>query len=100
MSDYSRHISWLARCTDRGAYGITAGDSLHCGFHDYNQLHPCPNGLPIDTRQPQDVQPWRDRVEKAKRDIENWNTEILMESVEWTDEDLKELLRIGAVADG
>lgn len=73
---------------------------MHCGFYDYNQPHPCPNGLPTDTREPQDCEPWRDRVESAKRFIEQWNATIEMESVEWTDQDLQDLLRIGADADG
>jgi hypothetical protein len=70
MSEYSRFLSWDARCRDRGSYGMTAGDSMHLGLRDYNQPYPCPNGLPLDARQPGDCEHWRRRVEKAKRDIE------------------------------
>lgn len=52
------------------AHGMTAGDSMHLGLRDYVEPYPCPNGLPIDMRKPGDCEPWRKRVEKAKRDIE------------------------------
>jgi hypothetical protein len=75
LSDYSRFLAWDRRCIDRGSYGMTHGDGHHLGFRDYNQPYPCPNGLPIDTRQPGDCEHWRQRVEKAKRDIERWNSD-------------------------
>ena len=49
---------------------MTHGDGHHLGLRDYNQPYPCPNGLPIDLRQPRDCEHWRQRVTKAKRDIE------------------------------
>jgi hypothetical protein len=42
---------------------------------DYNQPYPCPNGLPIDTRQPADCEHWRRRVDKARQFIGEWNSE-------------------------
>lgn len=70
MSEYSRFLAWDRRCIDRGSYGMTSGDSMHLGLRDYNQPYPCPNGLPLDKREPADCEHWRRRVEKAKRDIE------------------------------
>jgi hypothetical protein len=70
MSEYSQFIAWAARCTDRPGYGMTPGDTVHLGLRDYNEPYPCPNGLPIDTRQPGDCEHWRRLVEKARRDIE------------------------------
>lgn len=37
---------------------------------DYSELYPCPNGLPIDYRKPSECEPWLERVERARRDIE------------------------------
>jgi hypothetical protein len=75
MSDYSRFISWDARCTDRGGYGMTPGDTLHLGLRDYNEMYPCPNGLPVQTGGPQKSEAWQKRLAKAKQFIEQWNTE-------------------------
>jgi hypothetical protein len=64
---------------------MTSGDSRYLGLTDYNQPYPCPNGLPIDLRQPADCEHWRRRVDKARRDIERWNSdqrvELLAETV-------------------
>ena len=79
MSEYSRHVGWEASCADRGAYGMTAGDSFWQGMRDYNQSRPCPNGLPIDMRLPGECEHWRRRIEKAKRDIETWNRDIAIQ---------------------
>jgi hypothetical protein len=70
MSEYSHFVAWDARCRDCGSYGMTSGDSRYLGLTDYNQPYPCPNGLPIDLRQPGNCEHWRRRVDKAKRDIE------------------------------
>ena len=91
MSDYSRYLTWDRRCRDRGAFGMTAGDSLYLGLRDFNEPYPCPNGMPLDTRKPGDCEHWRRRVAKAKRDIEDWNRDIAItraaEAI--TDEDLE-----------
>jgi hypothetical protein len=79
MSDYSRFIAWDARCADRGGYGMTPGDTMRLGLRDYNEMYPCPNGLPVQTGGPQKSEAWRKRVEKAKRDIEQWNAEQRVE---------------------
>jgi len=78
VSDYSKFVAWSARCQDCGGYGMTPGDTMHLGLRDYNAPYPCPNGLPIDTRLPGDCEPWRQKVEKAKRDIERWNREVMV----------------------
>ena len=79
MSEYSRFLSWDRRCSDRGSFGMTAGDSMHLGARDYNQPYPCPNGLPIDMRLLGECEHWRRRIEKAKRDIETWNRDIAIQ---------------------
>jgi hypothetical protein len=75
MSKSAHFVAWDARCRDRGSYGMTAGDSLHLGLRDYNEPYPCPNGLPLDLRQPGDCEHWRRRVAKARRFIGEWNSE-------------------------
>ena len=57
------------------AHGVTAGDTYWLGLRDYVPPYPCPNGLPIDHRQPADVPAWNDRVAKAMRDIEKHKSE-------------------------
>jgi hypothetical protein len=99
MSDYSRFIAWDRRCMDRGSYGMTHGDGHHLGLRDYNQPYPCPNGLPIDTRKPGDCEHWRQRVAKAKQDIDLFDREMKLASVVWTDADVNELAAIGAMID-
>jgi hypothetical protein len=42
---------------------------MHCGLGDYVSLRPCPNGLPIDTREPGETEWGRERVVMARRDI-------------------------------
>jgi hypothetical protein len=79
MSDYSRFVSWDARCADRGGYGMTPGDTMHLGLRDYNEMYPCPNGLPVQTGGPQASGAWQKRLAKAKQFIEQWNTEQRVE---------------------
>jgi hypothetical protein len=79
VSEYSRFLAWDRRCIDRGSYGMTSGDSMALGLRDYNQPYPCPNGLPIDTRQPGECEHWRKLVSKAKQDIERWNSDQRVE---------------------
>ena len=97
MSEYSKFYAWDRRCSDRGSFGMTAGDSMHLGARDYNQPYPCPNGLPIDMRLPGECEHWRKRIEKAKRDIDLFDREKKLASVVWTDADVTELAEIGAV---
>jgi hypothetical protein len=97
VSEYSRFLTWDRRCSDRGSFGMTAGDSMHLGARDYNQPYPCPNGLPIDMRMPGECEHWRRRIEKAKRDIDLFDREKKLASVVWTDADVTELAEIGAM---
>ena len=97
MSEYSKFYAWDRRCSDRGSFGMTAGDSMHLGARDYNQPYPCPNGLPIDMRLPGECEHWRRRIEKAKRDIDLFDREKKLASVVWTDADVTELAEIGAM---
>ena len=99
MSSVAAFIRWDARCRNMPAHGATAGDTYHLGLRDYVEMYPCPNGLPIDHRQPADVPAWNDRVAKAKRDIDRHKREQAMELVEWTDSDRSELLSIARELD-
>jgi hypothetical protein len=74
VSDYSRFIAWDARCTARGGYGMSPGDTMHLGLRDYNEMYPCPNGLPVQTGGPQASEALQKRLEKAKQFIEQWNS--------------------------
>ena len=97
MSEYSKFYAWDRRCSDRGSFGMTSGDSMHLGLRDYNQPYPCPNGLPIDMRLPGECEHWRKRIEKARRDIDLFDREKKLASVVWTDADVTELAEIGAM---
>ena len=99
MSEYSKFYAWDRRCSDRGSFGMTAGDSMHLGLRDYNQPYPCPNGLPLDMRLPGECEHWRKRIGKAKRDIDLFDREKKLASVVWTDADVAELAEIGAMID-
>lgn len=76
MSSVAAFIRWDSRTRNMPAHGATTGDTYHLGLRDYVEMYPCPNGLPIDHRQPADVPAWNDRVAKAKRDIENHRQKI------------------------
>jgi len=75
MSIVAAWIRWESRCRSMPAHGMTAGDTYYLGLRDYVEHYPCPNGLPIDYRQPADVPAWNDRVAKARRDIEKHKSE-------------------------
>ena len=75
MSDYAKFLRWDRSCSDRPGYGMTPGDTLHGGLRDYNETHPCPNGLPVQTGGPRTSPAWRQRVKRARRFVEEWNSE-------------------------
>ena len=97
MNIVAAWIRWESRCRSMPAHGMTASDTYYLGLRDYVEHYPCPNGLPIDHRQPADVPAWNDRVAKAKRDIEKHRSEqrvqLLAEDI--TDETI--LLEIEAI---
>lgn len=96
MSEYSNFLRWDRSCSDRPGYGMTPGDTMHLGLRDYNETHPCPNGLSVQTGGPQVSPAWRERVDRARRFIEQWNSEqrvvSLAESI--TDEQLDLFLEL------
>ncbi len=75
MSSLAAFIRWDSRCRNMPSHGVTAGDTHYLGLRDYVEMYPCPNGLPIDHRQPADVPAWNERVARAKRDIETHKSE-------------------------
>jgi hypothetical protein len=72
VSQYTDFLRWQSGCRSFFSvdHGCTAGDSYHQGSRSYAEPFPCPNGLPIDTRAPQEVEWYRERVARAKADIE------------------------------
>jgi hypothetical protein len=70
------------------SHGVTAGDTYYLGLRDYVEMYPCPNGLPIDLREPAEVPAWNARVAKAKLDIEKHKSEqrVQLLADELTDE--------------
>ena len=80
MSDYSRFVAWQAGCRNApGKSHRMPSDEFHqgnCG--GYSQAMYCPNGLPIDRGIPSESPAWRERVEKAKRDIATQS-----DAIEW-----------------
>lgn len=99
MSSVAEFIRWDTRCRNVPAHGVTAGDTFYLGLRDYVEPYPCPNGLPLDTRELSEIPAWNDRVAKAKRDIDLHRREQVMESVEWTDSDVNDLLSIARELD-
>ena len=69
MSSSAEFFRWQASCRDRGDFGATHGDTFALGLRDYNQLYPCPNGLPLDSRPHIEIPSWVARIEKARRCI-------------------------------
>ena len=76
MSEYSRHVQWIASMRDGLAYGVTAGDTFYCGFRTYWSPMPAPNGLPVLDTLPSDNAGHRARVDKARRDAAEWSALI------------------------
>jgi hypothetical protein len=93
MSQYTDYIRWESRCRVHAGYGMTAGDSQHLGLHNYTEPYPCPNGLPIDYRDPGQTEWWRKRIEKAKRDIELHGRRVAAAEIEWDANEILELYR-------
>lgn len=97
MSDSSLFMKWSAGCKDTGAYGISHGDTFHCGLRNYSEPFPCPNGLPIDRRLPRDVAWHRERIGKARKFAIEYSKEIrIREAAELLkpkqiEEDIKEI---------
>jgi hypothetical protein len=75
---------------------MTPGDTMHLGLRDYNEMYPCPNGLPVQTGGPQASEAWQKRLAKTKQFIEQWNSdqrvERLTEAI--TDEQLDLFLEL------
>lgn len=83
MSGLNRHIAWLAGCRNApGQSHRATGDEFHqgnCG--GYTETFSCPNGLPIDKGVPSDSKAWRERVERARRDIADHNSEYRVREI-------------------
>ena len=94
MSSVAAWIRWESRCRNMPAHGMTAGDTYYLGLRDYVEMYPCPNGLPIDHRQPAEVPAWNARVAKAKRDRDRHQREIASASIEWSVLEVQDLLSI------
>lgn len=78
---------------------MTPGDTMLLGLRDYNAPYPCPNGLPIDTREPGDCEGWRRRVAKAKRDSDWHRQEIEAAQLVFSESDVLDLISIARAFD-
>ena len=94
MSSVAAWIRWESRCRNMPAHGVTNGDTYYLGLRDYVEMYPCPNGLPIDHRQPAEVPAWNARVAEAKRDISRHQREIAAAEIEWSVSEVQDLLSI------
>lgn len=97
MSEYSRHLSWISRCSTGSSYGMTAGDTFYLGLQSYDQPYPCPNGLGIDDRPFQEFDWYKKRLQKAKKFIGDWNDELRIRSVADSITDEEILLEIETI---
>jgi len=69
----SRWLAWVNGCVNLDGYGVTAGDTMYCGFRNYSEPFPCPNGLEEYATDPRESVSYRNRIAKAKRDIEEFD---------------------------
>jgi hypothetical protein len=71
---YRDHV--YRRVMNERTYGATAGDSFWMGYGDYDEVDPFARYRePEKESKPITVPAWRERIEKAKRDIEKHKSE-------------------------
>jgi hypothetical protein len=93
--EYREHIN--RRYMNERSFGATAGDSYWLGLGTYDVVEPFARYREREETKPITVPAWRQRIEKAKRDIEKHKSEqrvqLLAESI--SDETI--LLEIEAI---
>jgi hypothetical protein len=63
------------RVMNERTYGATAGDSFWMGYGDYDEVDPFARYREPQESKPFTVPAWRERINKAKRDIEKHKSE-------------------------
>ena len=90
--EYREHIQ--RRYMNERSYGATAGDSFWMGYGDYDEVDPFARYREPEESKPITVPAWRERVEKAKRDIDRHRREIASAQIEWSVSEVQDLLSI------
>lgn len=96
-SDFTR---WQSGCVNGTAEGVTAGDTMHLGLRSYSQEYPCPNGLEVRNEDPSGVPAWRNRIDKARKDIAEhrehiaWKTAVDESHQTWLSDDISRLIKL------
>lgn len=70
--EYADQINWQRRILHERSYGATSSDTYHLGLKDYDEVDPFAR-YRDDDRRPITVPAWREKIEKAKHDIEESN---------------------------
>jgi PAS domain-containing protein len=82
--EYADETNRQRRILRERSFGATASDTYHLGLKDYDEVDPYAR-YRDDERKPITVPAWRERIEKAKRDIEKHRSEqrvqLLAESI-------------------
>lgn len=81
MSIGAAFARWHAGIVDRRGYGMTAGDTFWQGKRDYDSRYPCPNGLGVRNTAPSDHEAWRERVDRARRDVAGHQRDIRVQEL-------------------
>jgi hypothetical protein len=83
---YRDHV--YRRVMNERTYGATAGDSFWMGYGDYDEVDPFARYREQEESKPITVPAWRERIAKAKRDIEKHKSEqrVQLLAEELTDE--------------
>lgn len=68
---YRDHV--YRRVMNERSYGATAGDSFWMGYQEYDEIDPFAQYREPEERKPITAPAWREKIEKAKRDIEENN---------------------------
>jgi hypothetical protein len=91
---YRDHV--YRRVMNERSYGATAGDSFWMGYGDYDEVDPFARYREPEESKPITVPAWRERIEKAKRDIEKHKSEqrVQLLAEQLTDEALKKDIEV------
>ncbi len=92
--EYREHIQ--RRYMNERSYGATAGDSFWLGLGTYDEVDPFARYREPEESKPITVPAWRERIEKAKRDIEKHKSEqrVQLLAEQLTDDALKKDIEV------
>jgi hypothetical protein len=89
---YRDHV--YRRVMNERTFGATAGDSFWMGYGDYDEVDPFARYREPEKSKSITVPAWRERIEKAKRDISRHQREIASAEIEWSVSEFHDLLSI------